>query len=155
MDIQPRPTILALLIDAARQSVRTVEIEPTLEAFYAAIGCHMIEAVRIEGLDGDVVYVDEVALLTPPPDPVFWTLSAGQHDPILGNALIVGGDGDGGDTDVTANRDQIALSITFARALMRVGDQVVYARTCDDGWVINVPGHGFRAVGVQRRRTRA
>lgn len=93
-----------ILIDTHLKEVREVEVDGNnfLEEAYRLLGCEMIEVAynfdphpQANGTF-DTIYVDENGLTTDGPK-WFWTIQGG-HQPFANSGLVVGLDGDTGET---------------------------------------------------------
>lgn len=103
----------AIFIDALLKRVTEINIEPGLQSYYRQIGCELIEAVHLDTLTGqDVMYVDEEGLLVEREFQVYFAI-VGGHQPLAGNALIVGTDDEGNTVDCESSLEHIRDLVIF------------------------------------------
>lgn len=97
----------AVFINAVDRRVEEIEIENKLEAFYARIGCEMIEILHIGGRH--IAIVDEEGRLRN------WKVGFRfpKSEGIAGNALIVCGKRNGDFTDAKAPVELFQICTTF------------------------------------------
>jgi hypothetical protein len=91
-----------ILIDPSSESVKVVDVdkESSYESILEHLKVRMIESVQVS--NRDVMYVDEEGLLHVEADSRFWVLVNSDGKPVgfyNGCGLILGDDGEGGDTD--------------------------------------------------------
>lgn len=101
----------ALKIDVVYQTISQIEIKDYKE-IYSAIGngCDLF-CCPIEFENGDVLYSDDEALLRENIEGCF-----AMHDwsiPLVGNAIILGSDGNGDSVDVKSKANQILEKIIW------------------------------------------
>lgn len=104
----------AIKIDATAHTVTEIEIDNTLKSYYREIGCRTIEAAYPRSLPpSDVLYVDEEGLLRDnlASQPFFAIRSYPQ--PLVGNGLIMGVDGDGESVSPTITLEEVRKLITW------------------------------------------
>lgn len=106
----------AILIDAGAQEVREIEIQPdengcTLSAIYAAIGCELIDVVRITRTDA--IFVDDVGLLRAENEFMPFFLWDGYPNPLAGNGLILGSDENGNSAEPTVTHEWVRKRVEF------------------------------------------
>lgn len=85
-----------ILIDPSTKSVSEVEYDGAYKTLAALLGCSLLDSVRLNGVDGDRLFVDDEGLLTNP-NPFGYFRIAGYPGMLAGKALAVGID-DEGDT---------------------------------------------------------
>lgn len=100
----------AILIDPFACTVTSVTLEPSLGAYYAALGCSMIEAATyINGRH--VLYVDEEGLFRR--DQRYFLFN-GVGQPLAGRGLIVGfSPASGKEKSATLSADEVRSWVTF------------------------------------------
>lgn len=113
-------TIKGIFIDSKNKTIRLIEIENTLEAYYKLIGCEIIESLSTEELlkRSDTLCVDEEGYLkNDPTKPEYLFGFEGWNGPLIGNALIVGIESDvflgGKAVDVHSTLEEIQSKVIF------------------------------------------
>ena len=100
------PFFPAFLLDPATATIRTVLLDKTdlLASLYRLIGCSSVDRLWLD--DQHVVYVDDEGML----GLVTGLFTIRDHDASLvaGRAIIVGDDGEGGDTSPTLPIEAVA-----------------------------------------------
>lgn len=95
----------AVLINAVKQSCTLIDIEPGLQPMYDALSTDlprkvdMVESPSVPLKEGNVLYVDEEALLFP--SSVAFKIAG--RGPFIGNGLILGLDDEGDSKDTTVD----------------------------------------------------
>lgn len=98
------PKILtAILIDPYERTVKVVEIPNTLESYYKAIGCSLIEAAYIFGPGADFCYVDEEGMFGGQ-SCGFETIAGNR---VLGRGLVLRSGRNGGTISTGKTLDQV------------------------------------------------
>jgi hypothetical protein len=105
----------AIKIDVEKAMVYEIDLAKGLKPMYDAIGngCSLIEApARFP--DGDALFCDEEITFRPSDMKGAFSLSFWDlRDPIINNAIIVGGDEEGESKDAVMDIQDIIKSITF------------------------------------------
>lgn len=103
-------TTKAILIDSTAREVRAVDIDqPTLQGWYAAIGCDMVTVATYLD-DGDSILVDDEGLLR---SPAYFFIYEDYPAPLAGNGLVVGCDEEGETVDAKADLEYIRSRVRF------------------------------------------
>lgn len=105
----------AVLINSTEKTVTDIEISETntLQDWYKAIGCSMVEVATYINDDNDSVLVDEEgAMGVMNNDTVFFEYD-GAHQPFCGNGLVVGVDDEGNSVSCHITALEVAEKVSF------------------------------------------
>lgn len=108
----------AILIDTYNRTVTKVDTPGKIEDIYALVRTDIIEAVYFD-TGRDCMYVDEEGLLRTPPKPLFQVL--GFDQPLAGNGLILGVDGEGETCSTSLTLEAIAPLVVWRDHVEFVG----------------------------------
>lgn len=100
----------AILIDPTKRTIEEIQIDGSLQSFYAALGCKYVD-VACNLPNGDTIYVDDEGLFAPAPVDYF-QISHG-YQPYAGKAIIVNTDSEGNTRAVQSTLDDIKSDIVF------------------------------------------
>jgi hypothetical protein len=98
----------AILINAKERTVKEVDIVGDLNSIREHLGCRTIDAPH-ELENGDTVYCDDEGL----DSNIDFIELFSEYDPIPGNILILGHDGEGGNCDCKTSTSDIHNRVQF------------------------------------------
>lgn len=101
----------AIKIDALNQTITEIEIDGSLESFYAAADCEIIETAGYFD-NGDIIYVDEEGMMNEI-DYGFKVTNFSNPQPFFGSGVVTRINDDGEPTDCKSDLDAIKDEITF------------------------------------------
>jgi hypothetical protein len=107
----------AYLIDPAARSITTIQTAGTLKHLYALIGCTSIDAVELDEVSADTLYIDDEGFLADTITHYFAT--SGFAQPFAGKGVVIGTMADGDTTNVAMSLDRLTRNIVFLE--MRTG----------------------------------
>lgn len=107
--------IKAIRIDTAERRFHEVELEQDdTDAICGFVGCSMFDVVRID--HNDVIFVDDVGLLTAKEDSTFFTLKS-YGGILVGNGLVLGTGSEGESIDPTTTIEWLEDNVSFGKLL--------------------------------------
>ena len=99
-----------ILIDVQNETIENVLIGEGIQPIYDVLKCEMFECVHIDYVN--TIYVDEEGLLTLTPNSKFFSYDG--HQPFAGNGLIMGTDGNTGESiDTTISVEEVKSKVRF------------------------------------------
>lgn len=108
----------AIKIDSGKKEIYEVEVTSEngnqLKSIYAHLGCGTFTLGRGQWRNGDSLYVDDNGLFIKPEDVKGVFKIDGQPQPMVGNGLVVGVDGEGDAQDVRSTIEEIKAQVKWS-----------------------------------------
>lgn len=105
----------AVLINSTDKTVKDIEISETntLQDWYKAIGCSMVEVATYINDDRDSILVDEEGLMRTMSESTTFFQYEGANQPFFGNGLVVGVDDEGNSVSCHITALEVATNVSF------------------------------------------
>jgi hypothetical protein len=105
----------AVLINSTEKTVTNISISEsnTLNDWYKAIGCSMVDVATYINDDRDSILVDEEGLMGTLNDASPFFMYEGANQPFCGNGLVVGMDDEGNSISCHVTALKVAAKVSF------------------------------------------